>query len=208
MRAAVLHSATGALLLTTLSAVPAGGTPNAVPGVVIAAERAAAEGIDFGACTDVPELPDSVECGKVGVPLDYARPHGKRIELAVTRVRATQRDPHNSKRRVPRRGALVFNPGGPGASGLYFPLIGMIPEWKRIGAAYDLVGYDPRGVGRSAPAVLRGPEDLLQGARPRPDAPLEDVQAGARRAGEDVRAWLRGAGGRRAAPLQLAEQRP
>ncbi|MEV4231191.1 alpha/beta hydrolase [Streptomyces bobili] len=173
MRAAVLHSATGALLLTILSAVPADGTPNAVPGVVIAAERAAAAGIDFGACTDVPDLPESMECGKVGVPLDYARPNGKRIELAVSRVRATHRDPHNSKRRVPRQGSLVFNPGGPGASGLYFPLIGMIPEWKRIGAAYDLVGYDPRGVGRSAPLSCEDPKTFFKGPAPAPAHPSQ-----------------------------------
>ncbi|MEU8652374.1 alpha/beta hydrolase [Streptomyces sp. NPDC048737] len=186
MRAAVLHSATGALLLTLLSAVPAGGTPNAVPGaagvaggtgatgvtgVVLAAERAAAKGIDFGACSDVPDLPAGVECGTVSVPLDYARPNGEQLALAVSRVRATHRDPHNSKRRVPRQGSLVFNPGGPGASGLYFPLVGMVPAWKRLGAAYDLVGYDPRGVGRSAPLSCEDPKTFFKGPAPAPTHP-------------------------------------
>ncbi|MET9502544.1 alpha/beta hydrolase [Streptomyces sp. NPDC006622] len=176
MRAAV-YSAAGALLLTTLSAVPAGGTPNAVPGavpgVVLAVERAAAEGVDFGACSYLPDPPDGMECGTVGVPLDYARPDGRRIELAVSRIRATHRDPHNSKHRVPGQGSLVFNPGGPGASGLHFPLIGTIPEWKRVGAAYDLVGYDPRGVGRSAPLSCEDPKTFFKGPAPAPTHPSQ-----------------------------------
>ena len=132
-----------------------------------------------------------MQCGTVSVPLDYAHPDGKQIKLTVSRTKATDKDPHNSKRQVPRQGALVYNPGGPGASGMYFPLVGMIPEWKRIAAAYDLVGYAPRGVGRSAPLSCEDPEAVLQGAHAGADAPLGVVQAGARRAGEGVRARLR-----------------
>ncbi|MGV9558460.1 alpha/beta hydrolase [Streptomyces sp. NPDC003522] len=171
MRAAALQSVTGAVLLTVLSAVPAGGTPNTVPGVVLAAGRAAAAGIDFGACSGVPGLPAGAECGTVSVPLDYARPDGEQLRLAVSRVRATHRDPHHSKHRVPRQGALVFNPGGPGASGLNFPLVGTVPRWKRLGAAYDLVGYDPRGVGRSAPLSCEDPKAFFEGPAPAPTHP-------------------------------------
>ena len=49
---------------------------------------------------------------------------------------------------------------------MYFPLIGALPEWKRIAAAYDLVGYAPRGVGRSAPLSCQDPEAFRQGAPP------------------------------------------
>ncbi|MEU8576330.1 alpha/beta hydrolase [Streptomyces asoensis] len=186
MRAAALHSAAGALLLTALSAVPAGAVPadgaagasglSRSPGVVLAAARAEAKGVDFTKCPGAQDLPGSMRCGKVSVPLDYADPSGKQIELTVSRVRATQRDPHNSKRRVPRQGALVFNPGGPGGSGLYFPLIGLLPEWKRIGAAYDLVGYDPRGVGRSAPLSCQDPERFFKGPAPAPVHPSESYK--------------------------------
>jgi pimeloyl-ACP methyl ester carboxylesterase len=185
MRAAALSSATGALLLTTLCAAPADGVPAAagVPGafgasagVALAAARAAARGIDFGKCPGAEDLPGSMQCGTVTVPLDYTRPDGKQIRLTVSRVRATQRDPHNSKHRVPRKGALVFNPGGPGGSGLYFPLAGPLPEWKRIGAAYDLVGYDPRGVGRSAPLSCQDPGHFFKGPSPASTNPSESYK--------------------------------
>ncbi|MER6677001.1 alpha/beta hydrolase [Streptomyces sp. NPDC000983] len=184
MRAPVLYSAAGSLLLTALSGAPAAPADGgrAVPGIAelrgtaVAAARARATGIDFGSCSTEQDMPGSLRCGTVKVPLDYAYPHGKQIELTVSRVRATHKDPHNSKHRVPRQGALVFNPGGPGASGLYFPLIGLMPEWKRLGAAYDLVGYDPRGVGRSAPLSCTDPARFFKGPGPAPTHPSESYK--------------------------------
>uniref|UniRef100_UPI0015F00B35 alpha/beta hydrolase n=1 Tax=Streptomyces sp. WELS2 TaxID=2749435 RepID=UPI0015F00B35 len=111
--------------------------------------------------------------GTVSVPLDYAHPEGEQIELTVSRARATQQDPHNSKRKVPRQGALVFAPGGPGASGMYFPLAGTLPPWQQIAAAYDLVGYAPRGVGRSAPLSCEDPERFLEAPTDAPEHPSE-----------------------------------
>ncbi|MEG3626963.1 alpha/beta hydrolase [Streptomyces poriticola] len=184
MRAAARHSAAGALLLA-LTTAPSGaptaaapGTPGAAErqGAATAAQRAAADGISFGRCPRAEELPGAIRCGTVRVPLDYARPDGEQIELAVARVRATHRDPDNSKHKVPRQGALVYNPGGPGASGLYFPLIGMVPEWKRIGAAYDLVGYAPRGVAPSAPLSCVDPKHFFKGPRPAPVQPSESFK--------------------------------
>jgi pimeloyl-ACP methyl ester carboxylesterase len=182
MRAAALYTAAGSLLLTTLAATPAGSVPGTpVPpeasGTAVAVARAAAQGVEFGPCADDgQDLPGRMECATVRVPLDYARPGGRQIELAVSRVRATQRDPLNSKRKVPRQGALVFNPGGPGASGFHFPLVGMLPEWKRIAAAYDLVGYSPRGVGRSAPLSCRDPKDVFKGPTQAPTHPSESYK--------------------------------
>ncbi|MET9071534.1 alpha/beta hydrolase [Streptomyces sp. NPDC004232] len=177
MRAAALYSAAGSLLLTTLAAAPAGhaldagralpgapGVPGAAElrGTAVAAARARARGIDFGACSraDIPAAAGSVRCGTVSVPLDYARPDGPQIKLTVSRAEATQKDPRDSERRVPRQGALVYNPGGPGASSMVFPLIGAVPQWKQVAAAYDLVGYAPRGVGRSAPLSCEDPRRL------------------------------------------------
>ncbi len=179
MRAAALYSAAGSLLLTTLAAAPARAEPAAGPGsaeahgTAVAARRAAAAGIEFGACPRAEELPDSMRCGTVTVPLDYAHPDGKRIELTVSRVRATHQDPDDGGREVPGQGALLYNPGGPGASGLYFPLVGMVPEWKRIAAAYDLVGYAPRGVAPSAPLSCQDPGDFFKGPRPAPTRPSD-----------------------------------
>lgn len=85
------------------------------------------------------ELPDPVRCAALRVPLDYARPDGPQISLTVSRVPATGRGG------AARQGALVFNPGGPGASGMAFPLLADRPAWTRVAAAYDLVGYAPAG---------------------------------------------------------------
>ncbi|KAB1141606.1 alpha/beta hydrolase [Streptomyces luteolifulvus] len=182
MRAPALYTAAGSLLLTTLAAAPAGGIPGTpgdalqLGGTAIAAARAEAKGITFGACPDAEDMPAALQCGTVSVPLDYAHPDGKQIRLTVSRVRATHKDPHNSKRLVPRQGALVFNPGGPGGSGLYFPLAGLLPEWKRIGAAYDLVGYEPRGVGRSAPLSCRDPQQFFKAPSQSPTHPSESYK--------------------------------
>jgi pimeloyl-ACP methyl ester carboxylesterase len=114
-----------------------------------------------------------MRCGTVTVPLDYAQPDGKKIKLTVSRAVATGKDLRNSKHKVPRQGSLVYNPGGPGASGMYFPLIGFLPEWKRIAAAYDLVGYAPRGVDRSAPLSCEDPKHFLKGPAQAPTYPSE-----------------------------------
>ncbi|MFF0161259.1 alpha/beta hydrolase [Streptomyces sp. NPDC005263] len=181
MRAPALYSAAATLLLTTLAAAPAGGASGApgaaeLRGTAVAAARAGARGVDFGACPAAEDLPGTVRCGTVSVPLDYARPDGPQIELTVSRVPATHKDPNNSKRRVPRQGSLVFNPGGPGGSGMYFPLIGVLPEWKRLAAAYDLVGYAPRGVGRSAPLSCQEPKTFLEAPTQAPTHPSESYK--------------------------------
>ncbi|MFI2641032.1 alpha/beta hydrolase [Streptomyces sp. NPDC018610] len=187
MRAAAVCTAAGSLVLTALVAVPAGGVPGGVPGgtravpggaaelrgTVVAAARARAAGVDFGACPGAENLPGAIECGTVSVPLDYARPDGERIRLAVSRVRATRKDPRDGRRAVPRQGALVFNPGGPGADGTAFPLIGLLPEWKRVAAAYDLVGYAPRGVGRSGRLSCEDPKDFLKAPTSAPAHPSD-----------------------------------
>jgi pimeloyl-ACP methyl ester carboxylesterase len=180
MRAAALYGVTGALILTAavVVAAPAGSAeplpgPAEREGVAVAAARAAAEGIRFGKCSEEQDAPGSLQCGTVTVPLDYAHPDGEKIELTVSRVRATG---GNDSLKVPRLGSLVFNPGGPGASGMYFPLAGLLPEWKRIAAAYDLVGYAPRGVGRSAPLSCQDPKRLLKGPSQLPTDPSESYK--------------------------------
>ena len=80
-------------------------------------------------------------CGVVSVPLNYADPDGRTLSIAVSRVRAT--DPAR------RRGALLANPGGPGASGVdTVDLLGDVLS-PQVRAEYDLIGMDPRGVGGS-----------------------------------------------------------
>ncbi|MFF3285831.1 alpha/beta hydrolase [Streptomyces sp. NPDC003023] len=155
------------LVLTSVAVAPADGTTTADAesrGTAVAAERAAAAGVDFGRCPAVEQLPDSVECGTVEVPLDYADPSGPRIRLTVSRAEATGG-------KAERQGALVYNPGGPGASSMSFPLAVEVPEWKRIAKAYDMVGYAPRGVGRSAPLSCQDPKDFLKAPTQAPTHP-------------------------------------
>ncbi|MFT4219075.1 MAG: alpha/beta hydrolase [Microbacterium sp.] len=81
------------------------------------------------------------DCAKVTVPLDYGDSSKGDIELAITRSRATNGD---------ALGSLLVNPGGPGASGVSFVqenLSGAVGS--DLEAAYDVVGFDPRGVGES-----------------------------------------------------------
>ncbi|MER5298612.1 alpha/beta hydrolase [Streptomyces lasiicapitis] len=169
----------GSLVLTSLTALavaPAGAaaptaptapTPEAL-GTALAAQRAQTAGIRFAPCPEAENLPPSVKCGTVTVPLDYARPDGKQIQLTVSRVEATR---EVDGKKVARQGALVFNPGGPGASGMYFPMVGPMPEWRRVAAAYDLVGYAPRGVGRSAPLTCQDPKQFTKAPTNSPSRP-------------------------------------
>ncbi|MEU9111605.1 alpha/beta hydrolase [Streptomyces sp. NPDC048483] len=150
MRTLALYGTIGSLVLTALATAPAGGAtapPTAPPAPV-------PQRIAFGRCAPVEHLPASVQCGKLAVPLDYARPEGKKITLTVSRIRATA--PKE------RQGALVFNPGGPGASSMEFPLYGGLPKWRRTARAYDFVGYAPRGVGRSAPLSCQDPQEFAK----------------------------------------------
>jgi len=81
------------------------------------------------------------ECTRVAVPLDYAKPHGRTTSLMVSRIKAT-----SAKR---RQGVVLINPGGPGSPGLSWPGILGQSTVAGIGIDHDLIGFDPRGIGRS-----------------------------------------------------------
>jgi pimeloyl-ACP methyl ester carboxylesterase len=81
------------------------------------------------------------QCATLTVPLDDARPAAGTVALALTRHRATGS----------RIGSLVVNPGGPGASAVEF-VQGNYEDFPRVvRERFDLVAFDPRGVGRTAP---------------------------------------------------------
>ena len=82
------------------------------------------------------------DCAQVAVPLDHAQPKGEQIELALIRLPA----PKKAK----RIGSLVVNPGGPGGSGVDFVRFGAVDTVPaEVRAKFDIVGFDPRGVGKS-----------------------------------------------------------
>jgi pimeloyl-ACP methyl ester carboxylesterase len=83
------------------------------------------------------------QCGTLQVPLTYADPHGKQISLALFRLPAKQ----PSK----RIGTILVNPGGPGSSGVQFARLTAIGFPEGIRNRFDVIGWDPRGVGASDP---------------------------------------------------------
>lgn len=88
---------------------------------------------------------DKMQCAKVKVPLDYAKPDGKTIEIAALKI---------ASKGGKKQGSLLINPGGPGASGYDFVRdAGNGHFSEKVRANYDLVGFDPRGVKRSAPVT-------------------------------------------------------
>ncbi|WP_406731070.1 alpha/beta hydrolase [Streptomyces sp. NBC_01794] len=95
-----------------------------------------------GGGTEPSPLPGGAtwECSFMEVPLDYAEPGGKTIELALIRAKALDKNK--------RIGSLIFNFGGPGGSGVS-TLPAVAEDFEPLRARYDLVSFDPRGVGRS-----------------------------------------------------------
>ncbi|MFD0746044.1 alpha/beta hydrolase [Phytohabitans flavus] len=92
----------------------------------------------------------TLECTTVEVPLDYRDPEGRRIDIAISRLA--------SKKPSQRRGVLLTNPGGPGGSGLDYPSLLVNPVFPQplpqsVQDQYDVIGFDPRGVGQSAPVT-------------------------------------------------------
>ncbi|MFV0137892.1 alpha/beta hydrolase [Streptomyces sp. HMX87] len=104
------------------------------------------------------ESPAALQCATLKVPLDYSRPDGKTIDLAVSRMKAT-----GTKE---RRGVLLLNPGGPGGAGLDMPLYLATELPAAVKKQYDLIGFDPRGVGRSSPLGCGLKESELDWDRP------------------------------------------
>ena len=86
------------------------------------------------------------DCASVKVPLDYDRPRGTEISLALVRLRAT-----GPQRKV---GSIFLNPGGPGGSGVDFVLgAGPFLFSDSVRARFDLIGFDPRGIIASDPLL-------------------------------------------------------
>jgi pimeloyl-ACP methyl ester carboxylesterase len=105
----------------------------------LAGVEAGAGAISWAPCEEDP----TAECGTLTVPVDWARPGGETVELALARRRAS--DP------AARLGSLVINPGGPGGSGVTAVLQGWMGFTDELTRRFDVVGFDPRGVARSHP---------------------------------------------------------
>ncbi|RZK94334.1 MAG: alpha/beta hydrolase [Rhodococcus sp. (in: high G+C Gram-positive bacteria)] len=118
-------------------AAPAGPIP---PGL----ENFYTQQVQWGSCegysTDGSPLGDNLDCAEVTVPNDYANPAGATARIAVSRSKATG----------DKVGSLLVNPGGPGASGIG---LASVADGTDLAEHFDVIGFDPRGVGASAPQV-------------------------------------------------------
>jgi pimeloyl-ACP methyl ester carboxylesterase len=121
------------------------------------------------------------ECATIKVPVDWKQPNGATIDLALARHLAT--DP---ERRI---GSLLINPGGPGRSGVDFAFKAPAAFSAELLARFDIVGFDPRGVGRSNP--VKCDQDLLNAQRkaihPDSDSSFAAFRKGNRALGESCR---------------------
>ena len=105
------------------------------------------------------------ECSTLTVPLDYALPAGRTVDLALIRKPAAQP--------AQRIGSLVTDPGGPGGSGVQFARAWAGSLAPEITDRFDIVGFDPRGVGASSPVVCHDSLQAYIAADPSPDSQAE-----------------------------------
>ncbi|MEU3164101.1 alpha/beta hydrolase [Streptosporangium sp. NPDC006930] len=157
---------------------------------VPATAATAPSAVRWGACPKDVAAP-GLECSTIKVPLDYRKPDGRKIEVAISRLA--------SKDQARRRGVLLLNPGGPGAAGLRFPADLVTAGLPRsVLDTYDVIGFDPRGVGRSTPVTCAlTPEQQFRGNVPPYAVTTADVakrakevKAVARQCATSKTAWM------------------
>ncbi|WP_238847432.1 alpha/beta hydrolase [Nocardia arthritidis] len=108
--------------------------------------------VEWGSCAGFEGINDpgnGMQCGRVQVPIDYDKPEGNTAQIAVSRMVA-----HGQ-----RAGAVVLIPGGPGQPGL-----GITADFgkSKLGAKFDVVSFDPRGLGASTPLVHCSSQEQLE----------------------------------------------
>ncbi|MEY2242102.1 alpha/beta hydrolase [Streptomyces sp. BF23-18] len=154
-RIAVVGAATATLTLL------AAGLPTVATADGPGLSRFYGQKVTWAAC-EGEGMPKDLQCGKITVPLDYARPGRGTLDLALARYRATGRS----------RGSVVLNFGGPGGAGVP-GLAAAGKDFMGLTNGYDVVTFDPRGVGRSSPVSCGDGVDEIFGAT----AAGTDVQA-------------------------------
>jgi pimeloyl-ACP methyl ester carboxylesterase len=134
----------GWIAVAAALAVVAAGCSGAAAGPKTAAAPSTLAGY-YAQRLDWQSCDNGFECARLLVPFDYARPGGRRFSLPVIKLAAAE-----PSRRI---GALVVNPGGPGGSGVQYALGARSEFPSAVLARFDIVGFDPRGVAASEPAL-------------------------------------------------------
>ncbi|WP_410648208.1 alpha/beta hydrolase [Amycolatopsis sp. cmx-4-54] len=113
--------------------------------LVPATASAAVSSVRWGPCPEDVAAP-GVQCATLKVPLDYRNPGGKTIDIAVSKLASTKP--------AKRRGIMLTNPGGPGGPGLAMPAgLRAAGMPSSVLDTYDIIGFDPRGIGHSTPVT-------------------------------------------------------
>ncbi|MGI5128576.1 alpha/beta hydrolase [Pseudonocardia sp. CA-107938] len=167
---AALCAATGAVAVAACGAAAPPTSPAPVPPGL---ERFYAQQLAWGPCDSFAPTPEdaplyadgSLQCARLEVPLDYAAPGGRTAQIAVLRHRTDD----------PRRiGSLVLNPGGPGGSGTQ----AAAAMSRGLGdGPFDVVGFDPRGIGASTPKLGCRTREEERADRAETDRSAEGVEA-------------------------------
>ncbi|MFD7977161.1 alpha/beta hydrolase [Streptomyces sp. NPDC059071] len=176
-RAGMLIAA-GALVAGTVTVLPATATATAATGT-----GPAARPVTPLTWTDCPtKAYPKLQCATLKVPLNHDDPAGRSITLALTRVAHTAKT---------FQGPLLVNPGGPGGSGRGMAGYVAAALPAQVAAQYDVIGFDPRGVGKSEPALNCLPghfdpvrPDSVPGGADGERAGVERAQAFAKACGE------------------------
>lgn len=145
---------------TAQASAPASGSPGSSSnstGSPDGSQSDAPQGLEsfYSQSIDWQDCPDGApfKCGTVTVPLDYEHPDGRTITIALKKLPASDGNAEH--------GSLFTNPGGPGASGIETVKDpAAMPEELR--GAYDIIGFDPRGVGQSTPITCWTDDEIKQ----------------------------------------------
>jgi pimeloyl-ACP methyl ester carboxylesterase len=170
----------------SLSALPSSATSNTstspAPSGSPSPSPSATESIHFSDCSSAFDLANAgisasrmsrltVDCGRLNVPANYDDPSAGTISIGVVRVHYTEQ--------TNRIGSLIVNPGGPGASGIFLAigLAGSLAD--TVLQHFDLIGFDPRGVGISDPisCISDAQKDQLDALNPDVLTPAGFTQA-------------------------------
>jgi pimeloyl-ACP methyl ester carboxylesterase len=172
----VIHH--GAATDPSSSGTPAPGATSGGPADTGSVQGFYSQKIAWAPCTHKPsDAPDAnlagLQCGTYSVPLDYSKPSGQQVKIAVVKWPASGT----------KQGSLLTNPGGPGASGVDFVEEAQSEFDATLHQKFDIIGFDPRGLGQSDPIHClsdKSEDQLLQ-----TDPPKDPTQRLAKEEGDN-----------------------